>query len=101
VLSLLSCIRISQKSQAVNKKTENHKKRLTNDCNSHIIVTYSTKKGSEKMTDQGKEIFVNLNDILAMLPDSKKEFLIGYAEGVLAMVTNQNNIPQPNAPSSA
>lgn len=37
------------------------------------------------MSEREKQIAENLVDAFAKLPDSKKEFLLGYAEGVAAM----------------
>lgn len=37
------------------------------------------------MSEREKQIAENLVDAFTKLPDSKKEFLLGYAEGVAAM----------------
>lgn len=37
------------------------------------------------MSEREKQIAENLADAVSRLPDSKKEFLLGYAEGVAAM----------------
>lgn len=37
------------------------------------------------MSEREKRIAENLADAVSRLPDSKKEFLLGYAEGVAAM----------------
>lgn len=37
------------------------------------------------MSDRERKIAENLAEAVAQLPDSKKEFLLGYAEGVAAM----------------
>lgn len=37
------------------------------------------------MSEREKQIAENLVDAVSRLPDSKKEFLLGYAEGVAAM----------------
>lgn len=37
------------------------------------------------MSEREKQIAENLADAISRLPDNKKEFLLGYAEGVAAM----------------
>lgn len=37
------------------------------------------------MSERERKIAENLAEAVARLPDSKKEFLLGYAEGVAAM----------------
>lgn len=37
------------------------------------------------MSEREKQIAENLVDAFTKLPDNKKEFLLGYAEGVAAM----------------
>lgn len=37
------------------------------------------------MSEREKQIAENLAEAVAKLPDSKREFLLGYAEGVAAM----------------
>lgn len=37
------------------------------------------------MSEREKQIAENLAEAVAKLPDNKKEFLLGYAEGVAAM----------------
>ena len=37
------------------------------------------------MSEREKQIAENLADAVSRLPDSKREFLLGYAEGVAAM----------------
>ncbi len=51
------------------------------------------------MTANAKKISINLNDIFAILPDSKKEFLLGYAEGVLAMTEDQHKSTSDTQPT--
>lgn len=41
------------------------------------------------MTDVERRIAESLATALELLPDSKKEFLLGYAEGVAAMAARQ------------
>lgn len=42
------------------------------------------------LTDKEKSIVLNLAQAFEQLPDAKKEFLLGYAEGVAAMaIKNQ------------
>ena len=37
------------------------------------------------MTERERELIKNIAKALSILPDDKKEFLLGYAEGVAAM----------------
>ena len=48
------------------------------------------------MSEKEKKIANNLGKALEMLPDGKREFLIGYAEGVAAMASRQQ-APAPKA----
>lgn len=41
--------------------------------------------GGEHMSDRERRIAENLVEAVTRLPDSKREFLLGYAEGVAAM----------------
>jgi hypothetical protein len=41
------------------------------------------------MTDAERRIAESLATALELLPDSKKEFLLGYAEGVAAMAARR------------
>lgn len=42
------------------------------------------------MTAEEQQIAENLAKALALLPDDKKEFLLGYAEGVAAMAATND-----------
>ena len=50
------------------------------------MVNYNqVKKVVRKMTNQDKQIGNRLLETFNALPDNKKEYLIGFAEGVAAM----------------
>ncbi len=47
------------------------------------------------MSEREKQIAENLAKACELLPDDKKEFLLGYAEGVAAMAARQAAIMAP------
>ena len=47
------------------------------------------------MNDREKSIAKTLTDTFDALPDSKKEYLLGFAEGVAAMTGEQKNEEPP------
>ena len=53
------------------------------------------KKGGDKMSEREKQMAENLAKACELLPDDKKEFLLGYAEGVAAMAARQAAIMPP------
>lgn len=46
------------------------------------------------MSEKEKQIAENLVKACALLPDEKKEFLLGYAEGVAAMAEKKSQSEQ-------
>ena len=62
------------------------------------MLRYSqAKKGGEKMSEREKQMAENLAKACELLPDDKKEFLLGYAEGVAAMAARQVSEKLPEA----
>ena len=41
--------------------------------------------GGEKLTNKEKRILASMAEALTVLPDEKKEYLLGFAEGAQAM----------------
>lgn len=49
------------------------------------------------MSEREKRIAESLADAVSRLPDSKKEFLLGYAEGVAAMADKAKDVQEGRA----
>lgn len=49
------------------------------------------------MSEREKQMAENLAKACELLPDDKKEFLLGYAEGVAAMAARQASEKLPEA----
>ena len=75
--------------QAVKKKSrENNKKSL----DIVAFVTYTSLRNNKEVNvvnENERRIAEYLAVALELLPDSKKEFLLGYAEGVAAMAARK------------
>ncbi len=41
------------------------------------------------MSNSEKEVILSLTEAVAALPENKREFILGYAEGVLAMAAQR------------
>lgn len=52
------------------------------------------------MSEKERESVKSITDALKVLPDSKKEFLIGYAEGVAAMAEKQRQEEHTGTPAA-
>ena len=48
-----------------------------------------SKKGGVLMSNSEKEVILSLTEAVAALPENKREFILGYAEGVLAMAAQR------------
>lgn len=77
-----------------------------------VIIQLEREEGGDNMNTNEKRIASVIAEAINMLPDNKKEYLLGYAEGVVAMsicgnssrVTKEHpdkaNIPKQNQPSA-
>lgn len=64
------------------------------------IVGQPQKEG-DSMSEREKQIAENLADAISRLPDNKKEFLLGYAEGVAAMADKAKEAAEKAAEKAA
>ena len=53
------------------------------------LAPKAKQKGGQTMSEQEKTVEQKLTEAFDALPDSKKEFFLGFAEGVAAMKANQ------------
>ena len=56
-------------------------------------VRLISKEGGTYMSEKEKDTAKTLAEAFEALPDSKKEFLLGYAEGVAAMAEKKSKSP--------
>lgn len=70
---------------------------MTEAFKGRIIALKSTDKGGEHMEIQEREFAQRLARAASVLPDRKREYILGYAEGVLAMADQARNADQPLA----
>ena len=70
---------------------------MTKALKGRIIALKSTQQGGEHMEIQEREFAQRLARAASVLPDRKREYILGYAEGVLAMADGVRNANQPPA----
>lgn len=58
-------------------------------------------KGGEKMSTEEKKIVASLAEAVKALPEEKRDYLRGYAEGVAAMAERANEAAAKNAAPQA
>ena len=54
-------------------------------------------KGSDNVSEKEKQIAENIVKACELLPEGKKEFLLGYAEGVAAMAKKPKRKKKPDS----